>query len=403
MTTNIHRRASDVLTRTRLGYAGQTLLDGSNRERDAVNVDGASKQVETCAITNVAGGTDDFEVTIERTSDGESYTFSTTTSAGATTNDLAAAELADLWNKDPEATQFAWASASTSNLILTAVWPGTDYAFTVTDGGATLTATPSTTTAAADASEIKFGRVALTANMPASDSYLSGLDPDGFVTRPGQSLLKAAKVANLTAQVSTIVVGGVWEDAKTARIYIRDLVTGFTEQWEVDSVTSLNATASAINAALNGFSQIVTSAVNTATVTLTAITKGHPFEVTVVELDASTITYTVATTTETTSIEDLIAGVVLYKPTMYDTTTLGEAATGVPANEEAILLEEGFVFVQWSGAAPDRNDPVYVKFATDATQGRVYNTSGSDRYQWKRARWTGVARDNVAVLQILAR
>lgn len=396
--SDFHRRASDVRARDFAGYIGQVLNDKRVVEHDAVNSSGGSRHVVTMTVTESGGdGLDDCSFTLGGRDDLDDYAFVFAGSAAATTSALLAAELVEAINMDSYAQQFCYASLSGSTtVVLTAPAPGTDWLFTVTEA-VTALGTPSAT-AATDPAAIEFGLGAFAYAASSSDTV--SLESGGSPTRLGAQRVKTPLTADLTAQVQTVTPVGT-EGSKTMGISLVSS-TGKYETFEFETNTTVATTVDNIVAALAG-SEIATVTDSTTHATFTAIDAGATFTINTWEIDATTQTFTVAQTVAGTDVNDLFGGVVAYKPTMYDGQTLGvgptRRTTSVPVGDHAILVEEGPMLVEWSGAAPARNAKAYLSLAT-ATSGRFYAAAGSERHKINRVRFTGWARDGVAEIFI---
>ena len=94
-------------------------------------------------------------------------------------------------------------------------------------------------------------------------------------------------------------------------------------------------------------------------------------------------------------------GIVAYKPTLYDTKTIGTAATGIPAGETGIMLEEGYFLAKITGTASD-GDYLYAG-TTGAERGKLFadSSAGDARIAWKRCKKVSAARDGFVLCRLL--
>jgi hypothetical protein len=315
-----------------------------------------------------------------------------------TTEASAAAEIVAQFNADPKANNFAWASVSGNYVVLSALGEGTDFAFTAVETASKLDA--AVTVAAADPAEIPFGRAILIYSVGSANGNPTSLESGGFPSRLGQrECILPTAATHLVAPVITVTVAGTAEDSKKLGITLRDPVTNKSESFWTTTGTSATVTtiAAALKAAIN--TGVLATSDNAAGVlTITGAETGRTLEVTVHEIDSSTATYTVATVTAGTDVEDLLGGIVAYRPMEHDTNTLGTNATGVKPGEELVFVEEGFCLVPIA-SVPARNAPVYVGFGTTET-GKLFSTSGTNRRLWRRARWTGDGRNGLAAVHV---
>lgn len=390
---NIHTPAHSVQARTRLGFAGQVMEDPRNVLFDAYNGAGTTPQVSTSAIT-ASGGSDAWSLVLSGRSDLDNFTLSGTTSAGANTNALAAAEIVEAWNKSAEANRWGSAEISGNDVVITSVYSGTAYGFVISATG--IAGSPSTVSAT-DAGDLPFGSAVFDEELAALTGWAKSLLSMGAATQPGARGLVKPVASYLKAEVQTLVVSAYATGANNV-VRVHDKNTGRTEHIPFTSATSNTATATAIEAALAS-STIVTASRASSTVTATAAAKGAPFEIEVLKGSAEATTYTVATTTAATSSQDLLAGIMTYSPVLHDTKTLGTAATAVPANEQGRLQVQGRIAVKYTGT-PTRFGKVYVGTGS-GEEGQFFTDAGADRILWTRARWTGETGNSLAILYLV--
>lgn len=394
--SNVHLRSSDARDRQRFGFAGQTLNDPRVLKFDATNSASTTPQTMTFDVSGTSGeDAVEFEFSDVGGAIGEdNYTFQMTTSADATTAALAAAEIVEGLNKDYQAQRFGFAEISGTSVVFNALRSGTLFAFGMTRTSAILSV--GTSVAATDASELAWGTAVFTDAVAAQKGWLSAAGGTPASSRREGVILPVASY--LTAATSTIAVGGTAEDSKRLKISITDRRTGERETFQ--TVTPASATNTNIATDIQGVlaeSEMVAITRTTTTVTLTAKDKGRQLDVAVAKMDTSTNTYTVTETVSADDVQDLLRGVIEYSPVRHDTNQYGKGgSTGVPTNEQCVLVAEGPIKVAYNGT-PARGGFVYVGTGT-GENGKFYTTPGTDRVLWRRARWTGVTSDGVSVI-----
>ena len=278
---NIHQGASDVVVASLAGFNGQILNDPRNVKRDFFNAaDFAMHEVEIAL--GGADGSDDLSFTLTRDSDGASIAFAHTTSSAATDEAKAAAEFADAYNKAAARTALAFAKVVGGKFRLLAPYGGADYAFTITDLASTaLTESQSTLVTGADPVVAPWGSAILASPGTAPGRLVPGAA--GFnrdAASPGA--LVGRTPSSAVAHQTTVVVGGTWEDAKTARMIVQ--LGNDVEVFEFDSATDLPGTAAAAKAA-GDVGTLATIARSTATLTFTATRPGEELKVKILKVD----------------------------------------------------------------------------------------------------------------------
>lgn len=393
--TDIHRRASDVRAKHLLGYLGLVVEDDRNLERDFHNA--GSYITHTISLSfSGASGSDTVSFTLGGRSDLADISYSFTTSAAATTDAAARQEIVDDFNGDAARTQFAWASLSGSSVVLSAVAPGADYAFTVTSVSG-LSGSASTTKTGADPTAAPFGATIISGDQT-SGSYLNLPSDWGRAgTRVGELKGTAISSAAANAAVTRIACTGT-DNAKTVRVFVT--LEGHTLWAEAESGSTAADTAQAIAAAVDQLS-FCSAADDGDNVDITASKIGLSLDVEVVAVDTTTNTYTVSDATSGFRVTQAeLVGIVAYKPTMYDTKTLGEAATGVPAGEEGIVLEEGLFLTKLGEATPEK--PTHVYIGTSGSElNKLFVSNGAGRVAWLRCFTIAEARDGFTLCRLL--
>lgn len=394
--TDIHRRASDVLSKHRLGFSGLVVEDNRNLERDFHN--GAAETTHRVDATiTAANGSDTVAWTLGGRADLDDVDFAYSTSSAATTPTLAAAEIVDAFNSDAANTQFAWASQDGAIVKLLAPAGGTAFGFTVTSpvGTGGLTLSVATGEAAADPSAAPFGSVIFASWASRNESYLDvEADWGRGSARVGEL---HGQVLDSASPVITTITVAANEDAKAGRAVVK---VGKRAPFVVDFVTSTTATLSAVNlAAAIDASPDVAATSSGAVVTVTSSRPGESVSIQVYKTVTTTTTFTQADASDSPITQPLLLGIVAYKPTLYDTRTLGEAATGIPAGEEGIALEEGFFLAKLNAviAAPQ------ALFAGTAgsEKGKLYTSGSSTRVAWDRCIALAPCRDGFTLCRLL--
>lgn len=386
MSGSANQRSNQVLGRHRRGYYGMMLSDPRNAEADGINMATAVRQTTSWTVSD-ADGT--IAIALSTTSthlDAPDYNFAPAAYDTASATETATALVSD-FNADPYASRFGIMSSSGAVVTLSALAAGTDYAFTATKTSSIMGS--GTTVAAADPSAIPFGRAVLAYTIASSTGFRASLEGNGFPARFGARKVALPAASALSAQVSTITVAGTAEDSKTLQVSLRYLgARPYTEEISLSTATSATTTtiATAIAAAINKLT-LMTATSSGAVVTATAAETGRPIEITVLEVDDSTATYTIANTTSAVDVENLLDGIAGYKPTMSDSETMGQVGSGFPAGESAVYLTEGSIIVACTETTT-RNGAVWVGFGS-GEEGKLFAAAGTDRHRWHRARWTG--------------
>ena len=415
MAFDIHRRSSDILQKGQVGFNGLVVPDNRNIERSFTLVGGQASQLDRIAVGGTPADGDVIAFTIARAIDSSSAAFSltlTTTTAASTAT--AAQAIVDAFNADASFTKMAFASRIGSNVALTAIFPGADYAFTTTLGtppvGATLTLSTGGTlgsTAAADATDALFCDVLMASPVIASNYLDVAADFGHDSERIGELICgKFGAAVTLAPRTATLDIAGVHDNNKKMLIHI----TSNGHQDELYTVSSgtvdLATFAGAIVSAIQGTSAIVGAAVaDTDNVLLTALEINGELNVSAVMVDVSTITVGVTESADPIAggTQESMVGIVVYDPTDADTDVLGSNSAGVKAGTEGRMLEEGYFLMKpTDSAAFDAvfNKPVYVG-QTGTETGRIFLTAGTDRVKWLRCIVKQAVRGGFYVLRLL--
>lgn len=398
---DIHRRASDVRAKHLLGFQGLVVEDNRNVERPFHNAFDQVTHVVSIAVSG-ASGTDAVQIVLSGREDLDDVTFSFTTSSAATTNALAADEIVDAFNASAEYTAFAWASLDGSSVILTSVGPGTYFSFTATATSSDVTLT-ATVTAGADPTAAPFGSVIAAQgatpgavqnqeSYPGSPMLSVSSDYGRSGPRVGE-LVGGLPLAALASQTSVTLTVATSTNADDVHVLIHLGETLIAA--DVQAVGTTGGTAGLIQAAVDALSG-VSATVDGDDVTIVADEIGASMHVSFLG--------TAGTTATIGSVSGLfdqryLMGIVAYKPTLYDTKTIGEAATGVPAGETGILLEEGYFLAKITGTA---SDGAYLYVGTSGSErGKLFASSSSTRAAWFRCKKVAAARDGFVLCRLL--
>lgn len=408
MAFDIHRRSSDILQKGQVGFNGLVVPDNRNIERTFTLVSGQQSQVTEITITaRATADTDTLGFTISRAIDSSSAAFSVTFSGAITVNETAQ-EVVDAFNADASFTKMAFASRDGAKVVLTAIFPGADYAFSVgtiaVNGN--VTADPAdTTTTAADSTDALFCDVLMAGPAIASNYLDVAADFGHDSERIGEMIAgKFGAAVTVAGDKKVLTITGN-ENAKTIRISIA-IEHSAPEVFDVTSSSTATLTGDAIEAALAD--SLLCEADNVAgVVTLTATTVGPELYVTVLPLDTTmTVPVTDGAGAILGGLQESMVGIVVYDPTDADTDALGSNSTGVKAGTEGRMLEEGYFLMKPTDSASFDavfNKPVYVG-QNGAEKGRIFLTAGApadNRVKWVRCIVKQAVRGGFYVLRLL--
>lgn len=377
----ISQTATDVRGRALQAFVGAWVFaSGLNKSRTLINKNPQAKQVTTIAVNSASGST-----TYTITVNGVDVSYTT---EGSTSTAALAQGLVDAVNAEPSVRGQVVATRSSSTIILTGTYPG--QSFTAAESEADL-GTPSTTTAAATADAVPFGRAVVR-------SGVSTVDGSGYG--------KLAKTAAFSAQVDTLTIPYVSGTEITVTVTYR----GRPYSASSTSATSADATITALKTVLNAMLPANTVAVtdndsgsNDATaLILTAEIVGEEFTTgwTVSDDGASDPAPSISSTKGvSTSLRLAFAGISLWSPDV-EATTVGATSASYPANEGMLVGEAGEVWVSNSDGVAEGDD-VYV----DLTDGTFTNTASSTTALLPQARFSraGVtSTDSLAAVRFAA-
>ena len=409
MAFDIHRRSSDILQKGQVGFNGLVVPDNRNIERTFTLVGGQQSQVTEFEITaRATADTDTLGFTISRTVDSSSAAFSVTFSGAITINETAQ-EVVDAFNADASFTKMAFASRNGAKVVLTAIFPGADYAFSLSAiavSGNVTAGAASTTTTAADSTDALFCDVLMAGPVIASNYLDVAADFGHDSERIGEMIAgKFGAAVTLADREADITLAGTSTAAGVGCVTIS--APGFATETHCVQISG-TATAATVAAAfratiLAADSAIVEDAAGTgAAVELTTKQVGLDIEVSV------TLTPGLTATIENDDpvaggTQESMVGIVVYDPTDADTDVLGSNSAGVKAGTEGRMLEEGYFLMKpTDSAAFDAvfNKAVYVG-QTGAEQGRIFLTAGTDRVKWDRCIVKQAVRGGFYVLRLL--
>lgn len=379
------QQAEDVLGRAIEGQPGMPGDVGRVYTDDGLNASPQAKQVTVVTIT---GATNDKTYTIVVNGVSISYTADGT----ATVTEIAAG-LKDAIDGEVLVRGQVVPSSALGVLTLTGIVEG--LAFTVTEADAEITV--ATTTSAADAADIPFGR---------------GLINTGFNTGEAEKLVALPSTALFSAQVATLAISYILNAKITVAVYERRgaervLLASVTETSATDQDTTIDTLVASLEAALPANTVSAAADTDPATaIVFTAEIPGFEFEIEFSRGDegASIPAMSLTATTgpsRSTSLHRAFAGVSKYS-TSDEAATIGgtegvyEGASGV------IWMTFGAIWV-YSEDAPVESDSVYLELAAGATAGRFYNAASATRVALERrvARWLR-SSGTVALLQLEA-
>lgn len=378
---SFHQRAGDVYASRLIGFVGQALEDRTTRSLTLTNSNPQAAQVTTMAVSSYSdGGVYTFTVTVGGSTTSISYT---ATTADSDTTGVATSIVA-LFNDTETVRGLVAATSSTNTITFTGQTPG--ISFTVSESDAKL-GTPSTTTSAASADTVSFGRAMI-------DTGHSG----------GSRLGHVPTTASFSAQVITITVTTGSGATFTPQVSINGLVfTGDAVAHNTDAATTATDIAAEINAIAPAETVIATT--SSGSVIITAEVEGAEFEADILVAGAAFDATKVYTTgpSRSTSLRRALAGVSM-RDEHVENLTRGGDDPAYPANYGVKTLAAGRIVVS-NDQSISLGDDVYVSLAS-ATKGQFYNTAATDRVylppevaEWDRDEPSSHSAD-IAVLRI---
>ncbi len=353
--SGFNQRAGDARIDSPVGFIGDIIA--RDRSRDGVNSGGQAKQVTTITIPASPDNATAYTVTV----DGVACSF--TTDGSATTAELGEGLKAAI-EAQPAARAAVVPTFSSPTLTLTGAWPGISVTVAASGGtGGGAIGSPSTTTSAASADEVEFGRLLV------STSAENG-NPQ--VQKPTSSVLSAQVLTHTVVSATGAFFAGTVQ------------VNGKTYEWgpvdhNADSDTTAEDIKDAINAAVPANTVLATR--STADVVLTAEAVGAEFDANFIVSGAAGASAAKAYTTGpsiSTSLVRAAFGISVRRLDVENETLNGEDPA-YKANAVVDCLVRGRQRVQRDTSETiARGDEVYVSVAS-ATAGRFHNTAGADR------------------------
>ena len=384
---SFHQRAGDVRTQRLIGFVGQALIDHTTREITVTNKNPQAAQVTTMDVTgSFSAGT---ERTFTITVGGTVTTVSYTSVAGDTDLTGVATSIVAQVNATEAVRGFLSASNSGVTITFTGTYPG--ISFTIAESDSNL-GTPSTTTSAATADTVKFGRAIISTSFDGA-SRLGGVP----VTTDFTAQVVAYQIDNTAAGalfVAKVTIRGV--------TYVSDPVAHSTNAAGTAAAiaTELNSNVLPANSVLAGNSSAV--------LTFTAENPGEEFtaellSVGSVDGQVSRNTASDVGPSTATSLARAMTGVSI-RDEHIENITRGGDDPAYPANYGVRTLAAGRIVVS-NAQDPSYGDAVYVSTDT-ATKGQFYNAGGANLVylppsvaEWDRNEPSTQAQDT-AVLRI---
>jgi len=360
--SNFFQRASQARDRRPIGFIGDFTRSHDFRSISMINDNPQAAQVQTITVPASPDNSTTYKVVI----DGVSCEF--TTDSSATQAELGAGLVAAIKDK-AAAYRLCTPSYSAGTLTLTGNWPNVSWTTTVNASETTQDlGTPTTTTSAAAADAVDFGRVMVRS---------------GYVTDEGTPKGYVPVSTDFTAQVITFTYGSVGAGDE---VFIEVEFQGKRLAESVTYVTSQTATLAALIGLLNtvldaqfGAGLSILLASDATTITLTSDVAGSEFEATSSVSGAGAVAkaYTTGPSTDT-SLMRAMAGMSVRRLDVENATQDGDDPS-YAANQGVEVATRGMGVIQrdttetWS-----QSDDLYVSVAS-ATKGRLYNTAAANR------------------------
>lgn len=346
-----------------------------------INTAPQAQQVSTITIDTVTNSAT-YTVTIN------GIPVSYTADASAVNTEIVAGLIAAI-EEDPSVSASVTCVATSATVAtLTARLPG--IAFTITDSDAKITT--ATTTAAADADAVPFGRLLILEDVDVDTGNVEG---------------SLAMSSRLSAQVDS------WAITYEAVILnVEIIVDGVAYQvshtMASDLDTSIDALVGKINGAAMGLpanTVIATANASTATaLVLTSEVAGKPFTSRVWLGVGATVAAPVLTQTAPVD-SDINRAQVGISVFAYDeeSTAAGVSTPSYPANASMKVLRRGDIAVECAETVTF-GAPVYVELGVTADNGKFFAASSATRVRLQAAKWVrneqSAASDDVAILRL---
>lgn len=355
--------ASAVRTTFLAGVLGLLAFpDGNAFVQTGINSAPQAYEVHTITVAGSPTNSHEFTVTIN------GIDCSYTSDASATSQEVVDG-LTEAINNEPGVRATVRAVATSSTVVtVTAITPG--VAFTMTDADSDLTCATSTSAASADA--IEFGRLVCSAASLDSTLHLPS------VFKPVSTYL-TAQVETLTATYSAAEVYYV-QIAIEEQVYGPVAVTANT-----DSATTATDIASAVNGMMPANS-VIAAGTSGGALTLTAEVAGKAFSVVYGTKSGTAARLTLAHTTATdlTDIARCMRGITTLH-TDVQATSIGGGTSSYAANEGVNYVTNGCVWVASTESVTPGSD-VYVE-TSGASAGLFYTTTSATRIKLPRSRF----------------
>lgn len=371
--------ASAVRTTFLAGVLGLLAFpDGNAFVQTGINSAPQAYEVHTITVAGSPTNSHEFTVTIN------GIDCSYTSDASATSQEVVDG-LTEAINNEPGVRATVRAVATSSTVVtVTAITPG--VAFTMTDADSDLTCATSTSAASADA--IEFGRLVCSAASLDSTLHLPS------VFKPVSTYL-TAQVETLTATYSAGEVYYV-QIAIEEQVYGPVAVTANT-----DSATTATDIASAVNGMMPANS-VIAAGTSGGALTLTAEVAGKAFSVVYGTKSGTAARLTLAHTTATdlTDIARCMRGITTLH-TDVQATSIGGGTSSYAANEGVNYVTNGCVWVASTESVTPGSD-VYME-TSGASAGLFYTTTSATRIKLPRSRFQwgqAQAADGIAQLRI---
>lgn len=345
-----------------LGFIGDFFRTHDFRSITGINQDPQAKQVTTISVPASPDDSATYTVTI----DGIDCDYA----ADATSTQAEVGDgLVAVINATPGARAKCVASYTGGTITLTGTWPGVSFTAAVNSGETTQDlGTPSTTTSAAEADAISFGRVVCS---------------DGYVTDEGNPKVYVPTTSKFSAQVVSFTFAGNTAAYYHGTVSINGKVYNWGGVvWNSDLDTTCTAIAAAINAVMPTETVLAASVGSGGgVVTLTAEVEGAEFEADAHAQGHADAEATKAYTTGpsiSTSVRRAFKGISVRRLDV-ENQTVGGDDPAYAANDGVEVATRGLGIVQrdttetWA-----MGDELFVSLAT-ASKGRLYDTAGTDR------------------------
>lgn len=334
-------------------------------------------------------------ITIDTVTNSATYTVSInevpvsyTADASAVNTEIVAGLIAAIEDDPSVSASVTCVATSATVITLTARLPG--IAFTITDSDAKITT--ATTTAAADADAVPFGRLLILEDVDVDTGNVEG---------------SLAMSSRLSAQVDSWAI-----TYETVILNVEITVDGVSYQvshtMASDLDTSIDALVVKINGAAMGLpanTVIATANASTATaLVLTSEVAGKPFTSRVWLGVGATVAAPVLTQTAPVD-SDINRAQVGISVFAYDeeSTAAGVSTPSYPANASMKVLRRGDIAVECAESVTF-GAPVYVELGVTADNGKFFAASSATRVRLQAAKWVrneqSAASDDVAILRL---